>query len=167
MSLDCQKVEEELFQLVQGCRSWVDLRLPPEVQGHLSGCTACRELALESVEVERRLLSLAQEDLPELDLTAAIMARLPQAVEQEVAVAPPFPWLAWCPLLLILAWFLPEPAGLPDWLGPWRSLLGTIWSLPQWSVPIPAGWVDAIAGGVAALVVLMTWRWRPQAHART
>lgn len=152
--LDCRALRDWMDENVGGATSWVEFspRLSAERQEHFSACAECRERCLQLLELERQLLSLREEPLPELDLTAGILARIQRPAP---APAPGFsPW-AWAPLALLLVLLLPEPGGLPGWLG-WS------WVLPQVTLPSLTLPVDTTLALVAALplALLATWNWR-------
>lgn len=157
--LNCHQMGEWLDDQVGQCASWVDLgqRLGPPQQAHLSACAECRDRAVQLLEVERQLLALRDDPLPQLDLTAGILARIQ-------AVQPPqrFPLLAWAPLLLLLACLLPDPGFLPAWMG-W-SVAWPEFSLAWPELPVPASWLDALMAstGLLAVAATLAWRRRPE-----
>lgn len=162
--IDCVEVQRALAETVHGCASWVELgrQLTPDFQQHLSGCASCRSCALQFLEVERGLRGLPLEPLPQLDLTAAIMARLEPAPAGQPAA-----WRAWAPLLLLGILLVPEPAGLGQWLAAVQAWAwGLSWlsvSWPQWTVG--AGLADFLWVAVTVLLFATTWKWRHTSHA--
>lgn len=160
--LSCERMGAQIDEHVTGCASWVELgeRLSVADQAHLSECAACRSRAVELVELERQLASLALEPLPQLDLTAGVLARL-QTLEQPQR----FPVLAWAPLLLVLACLLPDPDWLPTWLG-WSVTLPEVslgFSLPE--IPLDPAAVDFVLALSSLALVATTWRWNQVARA--
>lgn len=160
--LDCRALEAWMDENVGGATSWVDFgpRLSPEQQEHFMTCDACRERCLQFLELERQLLILREEPLPELDLTAGILARISSQSGQPVAVPQRFNLWAWTPLALFLLLLLPDP----DWLPAWMS-----WNLvvPHLEMPVLALPVDFTAGSVAALLLwaAASWNWRSPSRA--
>ena len=159
--LDCRALRAWMDENVGGATSWVEFspRLAPEHQEHFTACSECRERCLQLLELERQLLTLREEPLPELDLTAGIMARI-QHPAPTVAPAQGFSLWAWAPLAFLLVLLLPEPGGLPGWLA-WS------WAWPQVPVPSLNLPVDSSLALVAAmpLAALATWKWRAPRHA--
>lgn len=159
--LDCRALRAWMDENVGGATSWVEFspRLAPVHQEHFTTCPECRDRCLQLLELERQLLTLREEPLPELDLTAGIMARI-QRPAQAVAPAQGFSLWAWSPLALLLVLLLPEPPGLPNWLA-WS------WAWPQ----VPALSLNLPVDSSIALVVavplaaLATWKWRTPRHA--
>lgn len=175
--LNCRDIHETVDQATLGCASWVELgqRLPEPVHGHLSQCSQCRQRVQQLLEVEQQLLSLAQDEEPEWDISAAVMAQiaLPQPQAQP-AVAQRLPWAAYAPLLLVLAVFLPDPQGLPNGWAMLMHSLGLAWQslgVPSYSLDLWSLLPKAPAGSEAALALLLvaalaaTWKWRKPARA--
>lgn len=154
--LDCRALEDWMDENVGGATSWVEFgpRLSPEQQEHFMICDLCRERCLQLLELERQLLNLRAEPLPELDLTAGIMARIGQAA-QPLAVAQGFNLWAWTPLALFLVLLLPDPDWLPSWMS-W-GLVAPVLEFPQVTLP-----VDFTAASLAALLLwaIASWMWR-------
>lgn len=158
--LDCGALGDWMDENVGGATSWVEFspRLAAHQQEHFSACPACRERCLQLLELERQLLTLREEPLPELDLTAGVLARIRKPAAA-LAPAQGFSLWAWAPLAFLLVLFLPEPAGLPGWLA-WS------WAWPQLQTPSLALPVDSGLALVAALplAALATWKGRAPRH---
>lgn len=160
--LDCRAVRQWMDENVGGATSWVDFssRLDGDRQEHFSACPECREVCLQLLELERQLLTLREEPLPELDLTAGVLARIGRPAVVGPAVPQGFSLWAWAPLALLLVLLLPEPAGLPGWLG-WS------WAWPQipvWGLKLPVDPLLVLLAGLP-LAVLASWKGRAPHHA--
>lgn len=159
--LDCGALRDWMDENVGGSTSWVEFgpRLAADQQQHFSVCSECRERCLQLLELERQLLCLREEPLPELDLRAGVMERIRQPARVKPVPAQGFSLWAWAPLALLLVLFLPEPAGLPGWLAwswAWPRL-----EIPSLSLPLDSGLALAAALPLAALA---TWKWRAPGH---
>ena len=161
--LNCERVGAQIDEAVTGCTSWVELgqTLSEAEQSHLSACPACRSRAVELLELERQLTLLSSEPLPGLDLTAGVMARL-QTQEKPQR----FPLLAWTPMLLVLAYLLPDPAWMSAWL-PASWNWGWSLTLPEFSLgltlpefSLASGAVDGALVVACMSLVVTTWSWR-------
>lgn len=160
--LDCRALGAWMDENVGGTTSWVEFRagLAAEHQEHLSACAECRQRCLQLLELERQLLTLRDEPLPELDLTAGVLARIRRPVHELQAVPQGFSLWAWAPLAFLLVLFFPEPAGLPGWLA-W-SWTWPSFEIPSLNLPVDLSLVLAAALPLAALA---TWKWRAPHHA--
>lgn len=159
--LDCQALRDWMDENVGGATSWVEFspRLGAEQQGHFAACSECRERSLQLLELERQLLALREEPLPEFDLTAGVLARIQQPAAV-VAVNQGFSLWAWAPLAFLLVLLLPEPGGLPNWLA--LSWAWPSWQLPSLALPVDSTLALALAVPLGALA---TWKWRAPSHA--
>ncbi len=173
--LECQEFEGPLDLAVSGCRSWVDLRLSPDLQNHLVRCQACTTRTQQLLEVERRLWELQEEELPDWDLSATVMARLSELpVEQVAPPLQPSP-LVWAPLLLLLGVFLPEPGGIPNgitWLTEWFDTCWTFVSMEfaldwHWSWPSVPMLGDGVLWAVLGLSAWSAWSLAPRKESLT
>ena len=160
--LECRTLDAWMDENVGGATSWVDFgpRLSPEQQEHFMNCDGCRQRCLQLLELERQLLNLREEPLPELDLTAGIMARIRQAPQAAAPVPQGFNLWAWTPLALFLILLLPDPDWLPAWMN-WNLVVPNL-DLPDLTLP-----VDFTAASVAAVLlwVAASWKWRAPARA--
>lgn len=161
--LDCGALRAWMDENVGGATSWVEFgpRLDVDQQEHFSACLECRERCLQLLELERQLLALREEPLPELDLSAGVMARIrqPQAPARSAA-AQGFSLWAWAPSLLLLLCLLPDPEWLPAWLG-WS------WVWPQIEIPalsLPVDFSLALAACMG-MWLAATWKWRQSVRA--
>ena len=159
--LDCQNLDAWMDENVGGATSWVDFgpRLSPEQQEHFMTCQSCRERCLQLLELERQLLGLRDEPLPELDLTAGIMARIARA-PQPAPLSQRFNLWAWTPLALFLILLFPDPDWLPAWMN-WNLAVPSL-DIPDLTLP-----VVFTAASLAALLlwVAASWKWRSPARA--
>lgn len=160
--LDCGAVRAWMDENVGGATSWVEFgpRLDASRQEHFSACPECRERCLQLLELERQLVALREEPMPELDLSAGVMARIRRPQPQVVRSAQGFSWWAWSPALFLLLCLLPDPEWLPAWLG-WS------WVWPQLELPalrLPVDFSLALAGCLGVWL-LASWKWRQSARA--
>jgi hypothetical protein len=162
--LDCRSLRGWMDENVGGATSWVEFspRLAAEQQEHFSACLECRERCLQLLELERQLLSLREEPLPELDLAAGVMARIQRPAAVRPVPVSGFSLWAWAPLALLLVLLIPEPGVLPSWLA-WSWALPTVdFEVPSLILPVDSGLALAAALPLAALA---TWKWRTLRHA--
>lgn len=167
----CPQMGKRIDELVTECASWVEWggHLSDWEQNHLAGCPECRDRALELLQVERRLGSLKTEAFPDLDITAAVMARcLPPVLDAPApAAVRRFPLLAWAPMLLLAFCWLPDPDWLPGWLGlrmPTPELsfsLGQFWN----QIPLDATILDALLGLISLMALTSVWQMRKVSRA--
>lgn len=174
-SLECQGFEAPLELAVSGCRSWVDLQLSPALHHHLAQCKSCTTRTQQLLEVERRLWELQEEELPDWDLSASVMARLSALPVEEMAPQPQMSRLVWAPLLLVLGVFLPDPGGIPNGVGVLSEWLTTCWTFVamefaldwHWSWPSAPMMGDGVLWAVLVLAVWSAWSLAPRKESLT